>query len=462
MGKSIALLLLLQALSGNAAPAPSEIEALAAPPAEFTANPSIGHGGSIFLDSPHFRVYGNNGAAARNALNMLESSYDCFVTTLGWRSSGLSYNNPSNDNNGNGPWTKVNVYSVASLPGAAGVMRSDYNTGMAWLEVQQSYINAAGVVVHEFGHGLHYHQKTWVNQGRTGAWWETFANWFADTARTSDLCAASRQRYSQPTDRSEIAVAKTIGDSFQVIVDGTANTGNYYQAWPFFTFLTTNLDSYSGLGRDTLRQLMVRYSANSNETPLHTLQRVAGSTSVASIVGRYWARMAYLDIGHRNAQDVWLSQRGSINYRNVQSIGSGRYQVIAARRPQYMGANIIPLRASGGSVSVQITANSAYTATLVAYNTNSRATRYVTINNNAGSIQVSSGEEVSLVVAKTPAQLILYDPFSLSSEARATLDYSFTLTGATVAAARTAAVDAAGSEDAVTEVPRIDFNIQAA
>lgn len=431
--------LLLQALpKGAAAPAPSRVIEAAPPPATFTANPNIGPGGSVFLDSAHFRVYGAQGTSAQNALNMLEASYDCFITNLGFRSSGLSYNPGSDD----GPWTKVNIYNVATLPGAAGVMHSDAQTGMAWLEVQQSYINAPGVVVHEFGHGVHYHQRTWVNQGRTGAWWETFANWFADTYRTSELCAASREAYGQSTDRSEIDVRKVIGDSFQVLVDGSAGSGNYYQAWPFFTFLTTNLDSFEGLGTDALIQLMVQYEQNSNETPLHTLNRVvsAGGASAAEVVGRYWARMAYVDIGHASAQDIFFSQRDQINYDNVESTGSGSYSVLASRQPAYMGANIIPLSTSGGTVSVDITAAGAYTATLAVYAAGTGETRYVDVD-GSGSVAVASGEEVSLVVANTPEQLILFDPFALTDAVRRGLSYSFTLSGATVAAGRRLDVD---------------------
>jgi hypothetical protein len=33
-----------------------------------------------------------------------------------------------------------------------------------------------------------------------------------------------------------------------MIVDGTQNSGNYYQAWPFFTYLTNNPDNFTGLG----------------------------------------------------------------------------------------------------------------------------------------------------------------------------------------------------------------------
>jgi hypothetical protein len=48
-------------------------------------------------------------------------------------------------------------------------------------------------------------------------------------------------------------------------------------------------------------------------------------------------------------------------------------------------------------------------------------------------VEVAAGDEVSLVVANTPAELVLYDAFSLSGEVTKGLDYSFTLSGATVA-----------------------------
>jgi hypothetical protein len=37
-------------------------------------------------------VYGATATTATSTLNMLESSYSCFVDTLRWRSSGLAFN----------------------------------------------------------------------------------------------------------------------------------------------------------------------------------------------------------------------------------------------------------------------------------------------------------------------------------------------------------------------------------
>lgn len=425
--KLTALVTLLSAVGTFAAPAPSLVAR--APPAQFTALPNVGPGGSTFTDSPHFRIYGQTGSTAQSALNMLEAAYKCFVDDLGWRSSGLAYTDTTD---ADGPWYKVNIYSVATLPGAAGVMHSDYGTGMAWLEVQNSYAANPGVVVHEYGHGLTYHAKNWVDQGRTGAWWETTANWIADTYKTSPLCAAARSQYGQPVGNTEINLQKTIGNSFQVLVDGTAGSGNYYEAWPFFTYLHTNLDNFPALGSAILKNMWSQYSLRSNETPLHTLSRLS-STGAPRIVGRYWARMAYLDIGHTQAQQRFLSTRGSLNFANLDSTGFGNYRVKSARQPRYMGANINPLKFSGAvTITARVAAVSGgtFTATLVARNTSSGATRYVELSGGSGSISVASREEATLVVANTPA-LILYDPFSIPAEVNKGLDYTVALTNAT-------------------------------
>ncbi len=334
-----ATILLLYAACGAAAPlnqAASGTLTAAAPPATFTANPNVGPGGSTYTDSAHFRVYGATGSQATSSLDMLEGAYDCLVNTIGWRSSGLSYNSATDD----GPFYKVNVYSVASLPGAAGVMHSDAATGLPWLEVQQSYIAVPGVVVHEWGHGITYTERYWVDQGRTGAWWETVANWVADTYKTSSLCASARAAHGQSATATEIDLQKVIGDSYQVIVDGSVNTGNYYEAWPFLTYITANPDGYAGLGQTAVRDMIRQYSRGSNETPLHSLDRIATSTTAQQLVARYWARMAYVDIGHATAQQIFLQQRSSISYANLDAQSTaGTYKVKSARQPRYMGAN---------------------------------------------------------------------------------------------------------------------------
>lgn len=179
--------------------------------------------------------------------------------------------------------------------------------------------------------------------------------------------------------------------------------------------------------------MMVQYSKDSNETPLHTLARVSTSATVGEIVGRYWARMAYVDIGHPQTKELFINQRDSINFANLDSTGSGSYKVKSARKPKYMGANIIPLTTSGAAtVAIKVTTSGVYTGTVAVRNTSSSEVRYVTLVNGAASVKVASGEEATLVIANTPAEPILYDGFSLSSEVSAGLDYSVTISGATV------------------------------
>jgi hypothetical protein len=411
--------------------APEATRVLAAEPAEFTPN-TVGGGGTVVTDSPHFRVFGGNATQRAACINMLEAAYTCFITDLGWRSTGLSRNTDSND----GPWYKTNIYARDKLNNAAGVQNADAKTGMAWFEVVNQYLATPGVTVHEYGHGLTYHERNWWEQTRTGAWWEAVANWVADTHLTSPSCARARALYNISEGDTTIDLPKNIGDSHQVIVDGTSGSGNYYQAWPLLSYLHNNPDNFAGLGNTTLRQLWRQYNLRSNETPLHTLARVSTNASVQQLVGRYWARMAFVDIGHTKARILFQSTRSRLNYANLDSLQGGNYRVKAARQPRYMGANIIPLKKTGDVViAVRVTtavANTSYTATLAVRNTASLAVRYLVLVDGSLSANVATGEEATLVVANTPATLLLFDPFNLSADASRGLDYQVSISGATV------------------------------
>jgi hypothetical protein len=54
---------------------------------------------------------------------------------------------------------------------------------------------------------------------------------------------------------------------------------------------------------------LFRNHAGNNETPLHALERLAAPVTVQTILGRYWARMAYLDIEHPIAQQEFMGAR---------------------------------------------------------------------------------------------------------------------------------------------------------
>ncbi len=398
------------------------------PPADFLANPKVGPGGTKYKDYPHFRIYNaQNDSIADGASKPLEAAYQCYVNDLGWRSSGLSFRQETDD----GPFYKVNVYRVEDLPGAAANTATDQTAGLSFLNVVTKYMTEPSITVHEFGHALTYAAHWWIDQGRTGAWWETIAQFVADTYITSPVCAAARKAYVQPEGTTLVDLKKVIGDSFQVIVDGTKNSGNYYQAWPFFTYMFNNPDNYTGLGHGIFPAVWTRYKRNSNETPLHVLERlVVPDTRIQTVVAQYWARMAYVDIDHRQAAQLFASSRRSLNYANLDALTGGKYRVKPARQPRYMGANIIPLKATGtGTVGVNVTATAAFTATL-AVRAASGTVRYVVLDKGVGEAAVGTGEEATLVVANTPDALILFDPFSLTAEANKGLDYQVQLTGA--------------------------------
>lgn len=118
-----------------------------------------------------------------------------------------------------------------------------------------------------------------------------------------------------------------------------------------------------------------------------------------------------------------------MNLTDLDSLGGGRYRVKSSRQPRYMGANIIPLKASGGSVSVEVTASAPFGATL-AVRAADKSVRYIDLTNGKGSVDLRNGEETSLVVANTPDTLYLYDPFSPISEVNRGLDYQVQITGA--------------------------------
>jgi Family of unknown function (DUF6055) len=291
--------------------------------------------------------------------------------------------------------------------------------------------------VHELGHALTLAEKGWVDQGRTGLWWETVANFVADTFETSPFCANARTKHALATAGTIIDLNAVIGNSFNIIV----MNGNQYEAWPFLAYLTYNPDNYPGIGKMALPNLFRNHKRN-NETPLHVLERLSTPITVQAIVGRYWARMAFVDIGHPSAQATFLAGRSRLNYANLTAAGTGTYTPITARQPKYCGSNIIPLKVSGdGTVSVTITnlgngqADSNFTATLAIRSTSSGAARYVDLPSGSGSATVASGEEATLVVANTPSTLYLYDPSNIgtSDPANAGLNYRLQLTGATPA-----------------------------
>ncbi|CAG8955666.1 hypothetical protein HYFRA_00010930 [Hymenoscyphus fraxineus] len=407
-----------------------------AEPGNFTADPTLGPGGDVFKDSSHFRLYGTLDEDTSNkTLNMMEAAYDCFVTDLGWRSTGLSVN-ISAEQDALGPFTKTNIYSVNDLgSGIAGQFNTTDSKGMAWFSVvnRKDILTDPVITISIYAFAMMYHERSWMNNQNSGGWWKVLGGWAADASSVSDLCAPARAKHGVEANVTYIDLKKVLGNAHQVIVGGSNNSSNVYDAWPFFTYLTNNLDNFEGLGKNTIRELMRQYEPNSNETPLHTLSRISTCATVGELVGKYWARMAYWDIGHAPGLELLFNWRYQVNYTNVDLVTEGEYKVIAARQPRYMGANIIPLNVTGAqTVDVEITGSMEFTATLVVRNMKSGVVTYTELENGAGWADVAVGDEASLVVANTPETLHMYKPYALSPEVSKGLDYSFTICGATV------------------------------
>jgi hypothetical protein len=414
--------------TGTGGSAPSTCPPSSAP-MDFQPDTATGGGGTPLKDSPHFRIYGSASASTVDTtLNHLEAAYACFVEDWCFRTTGLPVQKDT------GPYTKTNIYATGSLGSAAGLTQEDFNTGLSYIQVISSQMALPRVTVHEYGHALTISEYFWVDQKRTGAWWETVGNWVADTYLTSTYCDEARTRFGVAAGDTLIDLTTVISQSNLLIV----STQNYYQAWPFLTYLTMNLDGYPGLGKMAVLDLM-RNHTRMNETPLHVLEKIASPVKVQTILGRYWARMAYLDIGHPKAQAAFLKSRGSLNFANLDSMGSQTYKVKSTRQPAYGGANIIPLEGTGDvTVQLQNLGNglpeSNFTATL-SIRASDGTVRYVDLPNGTGHATVANTEEATLVVANTPDTLYQYDAFSTtaSSPESIGLNYQVKLTGVTPA-----------------------------
>lgn len=381
------------------------------------------------MESDHFLLFGASASTSSTVLNFMEAAHQCFVEEWCWRSTGRSITRDD------GTYSKQNIYSLANL-NAGGLMQYDDVAGLAYLQVLASQVTDPLTTVHEYGHALTLAAKGWVDQPNTGFWWESVANFVAFTFMTSPTCEKARtgRAIKALTTIPDGTIATVYGLSYTVIV----NNQNYYQAWPFLTYLTNNPDGYPGIGKMTLPDMWRLHKGN-NETPLHELERMASPVKVQTILGRYWARMAYLDIGLPAAQKDFLASRGGLSFgANWDGAGSGVYKVKQARRPQYGGANITPLKvtASDGAVAVKVTnlgnglPESDFTATLAIRSTRGGAVRYVELPGGAGQATVASDEEASLVVVNTPTRLYMYNPESTKAPETTGLSYEVQLTGA--------------------------------
>ncbi|KAG8626667.1 hypothetical protein KVT40_005612 [Elsinoe batatas] len=370
------------------------------------------------VSSTHFRVYNTTAKKAAQVVQVLEGAYDCFVNDMGFADTGVSIkNSPSS-----GPYWKSNIFT-AKTDGVAGFVTSDWQTGLAYMVMDQSYVNISSILVHEYGHILTYHavNSKWWMSSRASGWAEPLANFFSEIYHSSSFCASARSKANAKEGWTLFTPQIVIGASYLSIIDATRNVfNNEYQSWPFIHYLTMNIDKYPNLGRDMVRTLFNTYNSTANETPFHTLQRLVGpSVKVQKMLTKYWARMAYIDFADTKWYTQYYYTASSVSYDNLDYTSvANTYRVQQARQPKYLGASIIPLVVSGtGQNTIRVTGNMPFSATLsiLGADRTARNVRYVNVPAVPGKFvkavkfALKEGEDATLTVVNTPRQLLTYD-----------------------------------------------------
>ncbi|KAF2846240.1 hypothetical protein T440DRAFT_433231 [Plenodomus tracheiphilus IPT5] len=311
-----------------------------------------------------------------------------------------------------------------------GTQYEQRDIGISFLDILDLSLDSIWPV-HEYGHALTLSESSWNDDENTWDWWETVATYISDEFHSTSTCRAAKASHGLSTEPwpSQINPTFLHENTHLILVDGNRTTGNRRAAFPFISYLNNNPDKYTGLGKQTLLNMLRKYKVGSNDTPFHVLATIlAGTgTTVQKAVGRYWAHMAYFDIGHPSAHAVFLSERPNIVYDSLHANGT----VKSEKAPRYMGANIIPLKIKGSNITVALQTSGQYTATLVVKS--GEKLRYVDVVNGKGRVAVAKSDEVSLVVAYTP-ELIMYNSAAITAEMYANaLQYSVKFTGASVA-----------------------------
>jgi len=401
-----------------------------------------------FIDSAHFRIYYGDDEKAgpedklgkltqeelQANLDYLEAAYDLFVNELGYRSPGM----PVHDHV-EGPF-KIHIYTYGEL-NAGGFMGYNDPAGLSFVILHNRAMNRdmrfGSTLAHEFGHCVNLAGKGWNNKFRTGAYWETFAQFMAEEFGRSPQFAAVAEKYNQPAVMSNFNVNTTIGRSHLSII----HLHNRYQNFMFFSYLTQNPDGITGMGQDVLQRMMQEHQ--DQETPIHTLDRLTPEVSAQEIMARYNARLAFMDFENEEARRRLQERQGNDQflreaYANLEEVGEQRYRVKEDRQPMYGGSNIIPLEPAGnGPLRIEVVnqgnglEESDFTAFLVT-RTNNGTIHYHLLKDGKGEGVLQEVEEIMLVVTNTPKELYEFCAFQSKPEDpdQQGLNYEVVLQGA--------------------------------
>ena len=391
-----------------------------------------------YAESEHFVIfYGNNDttgkvndAFLRRNLEDYEKLWKCYGEFLGME-------NMNTDIYGRDARKyKTNVYltytGLPKYPDGWAFMSSEDGYGIEIISPEAMLDDLT--IAHEFGHVVTLHQKAWEGQEITGAWWEPLANWFREMYLASDYYTG---------DVKTVWFEPYLRNMSLTLPHGR----NYYEVWPFLMYLSFNPDNIDGLGVKCVKRIISE--AKQDEYPFDTITRLFG-TDAQTIFGNYSKRMATFDFGAKEAyQKEFAEKLGSQPfYRNLfytlpDEQGEGNYRVPEEEAPMQAGINIIPLKPSGDSITVDFRglsddSNAGWQVCIVTVDGNGRES-YSGLFGSGESMTASAKGAASayLTVTAMPKKLVRVNAFHKESDSsykngseRRRYPYEFTLEGA--------------------------------
>ena len=393
-----------------------------------------------YAESEHFVIfYGDNDttgevndAFLKRNLENCETLWHCYTEYLGMTDLNTDIYGRSSQK------YKTNIYLTnTGLP--------NFEEGWAFMSSEDGYgiefISPKALLddltlAHEFGHVATYHQKAWVDQDITGAWWESLANWFREMYLMSDYYKGDTKTcWFEPYLRN---MSLTL-----------PHGRDYYEIWPFFVYLCDNPDNLKTLGVQTVKRLISE--AKPAEYPLDTLTRLTGMHA-AELLGLYARRMATFDFGASDAYRSEFQKKLRDNpyfwnlfYSVPDQIDENTYCIPQEEAPMQCGINIIPLQITAPTVTLTLKgcSNDTYAdwcASLVTVDANGKPS-YSDLMGTGKSYEISTenAREAYLTVTAVPQPLKKVNAFHkqadssyLNGTERRRYPYTFTAEGASV------------------------------
>ncbi|MBE6842363.1 MAG: N-acetylglucosamine-1-phosphate uridyltransferase [Ruminococcus sp.] len=393
-----------------------------------------------YVTSEHFCIfYGDNDTTGhvndeflQRNLSDLENLWDYYMNELEMIS-------PNTDMYGKSDKLyKTNIYLTHTGLEA-------YPEGWAFMSSEEGYgieiISPAAMlddltIAHEFGHVVTMHQKAWVDQDITGAWWECVANWFREMYLQSDNYKGTVQTCGFEPYMRNLSLTLPHGR-------------NYYEVWPFLVYMSENPDNLEGLGKDSVKRIMSE--ALPGEYPFDTMTRIFG-TDAQTILGNYAKRVPTFDFGNQDAYygEVKKKLKSSPYFYNLiytipEKSPDGWYNVPMEDAPMQSGMNIVPLLVTDKNISVSLKGisddkNAGWRACIVTVDTAGNE-RYSELFGADDTMTVSSEniETAYLTVTATPKKFYPVNAFHKESDSsykygteRCRYPYAVKITGADI------------------------------